>query len=388
MDYGFLSLGNDVSRIGENLSEKIEMFKKPEVVELWINMVNLYFQGEAKAKLKQIEKHEKKIQQLRTSSPKRGEELKENKNDEFQLLEEKLALLKKKYENLEQTPKFVSENRELIVSCLPNLIEEYIDPSFFTSPAINPLKILLIEFIYSSKIDAPENVEIVQKMFSICASKYSSLISYFQNNQLDISSPGAMFKFKKLLIKLKRAINDEIDFSVPQFDFLFSLALRETSTYRVKEFLDYHFRFYEGDFIYFLEVCKEEYKGFFKEQQINFITRWIELTEKNDLEKNNIGIPIPKVKRRKEDQLTSLTQKETSILINLLKEGKVIFNDSTIQTNGGISKAFYTLTGYSENTLRSNLSKPLKNFDKKELIVTQKKIEELNQLISKYINDK
>lgn len=65
-----------------------------------------------------------------------------------------------------------------------------------------------------------------------------------------------------------------------------------------------------------------------------------------------------KVKREAQDKKTCLSQEQTVLLIHYLREEKVFLKDEYLNDKDtGI--AFKILTGYSQNTLRLNLGKPL-----------------------------
>jgi hypothetical protein len=81
-------------------------------------------------------------------------------------------------------------------------------------------------------------------------------------------------------------------------------------------------------------------------------------TTKNASEiSNGIGsLKTPKIKREALDKLTSLNQEQTVLLMYYLQQEKVILRgDNLTDLNAG--KAFEILTGYSQHTLRQNLSK-------------------------------
>lgn len=65
-----------------------------------------------------------------------------------------------------------------------------------------------------------------------------------------------------------------------------------------------------------------------------------------------------KIKREAQDKKTCLSQEQTVLLIHYLREEKVLLKDEYLNDkDAGI--AFEILTGYSQNTLRLNLGKPL-----------------------------
>lgn len=103
--------------------------------------------------------------------------------------------------------------------------------------------------------------------------------------------------------------------------------------------------------------------------------------EKKDI--SFIEIRKPKVPQRKaNDNYTSLSLVQTAIFFRLLKEDQIILNDPTYQPDTELSKAIQAMTGFSPNTLRQELGKPLHHIDK-ELEDIKEVVSSLQRLISK-----
>lgn len=189
--------------------------------------------------------------------------------------------------------------------------------------------------------------------------------------------PGIKSKYFDFFLKQINQDNND-------FDYFFMLELRQTELGRVKEFLRYHALQYNGDYFEFLMSATENFRHLLQEKQMDKVTRWIEENKKENLK--IIKIRKPKVeKRTKTDDFTELSNTQTALLFHYLKKSKAIINDFTIQSDTEISKAISTITGYSDNTIRRKLSQAnkIKEIDKEDLVVTQKKLKEVIQLINK-----
>jgi hypothetical protein len=168
------------------------------------------------------------------------------------------------------------------------------------------------------------------------------------------------------------------------FDYFFMLELRHTELQEINNYINHHTQLYEGNFKSFLYDALENYRDLLQDKQIRKVEKW--LKDNSDKNFQTIDIKIPKIKvRRKDDTFTSLSAEQTAILFHYLKTKKVILNDKNLQPDTEIAKAIKILTGYSDNTIRQNLtkSKQKEEISKDDLIVTQKILKEIITLINK-----
>ncbi len=80
-----------------------------------------------------------------------------------------------------------------------------------------------------------------------------------------------------------------------------------------------------------------------------------ESTTLNGANKEESKTEKAKIKRNANDRLTSLTQEQTALLLHYLQQERVFLKDEYLK-NKEAGIAFEILTGYSQNTLRQNLS--------------------------------
>jgi hypothetical protein len=150
------------------------------------------------------------------------------------------------------------------------------------------------------------------------------------------------------------------------YDYFFACRLRHVDLLQIDAFLDYHYNHYYEDnlveFSRFLRILSRKYQDkMLNSDQIQTITEWLELKEKELQAQPVSGLTTRskgKLKRDASDNLTCLNQEQTALLIYFLQKQRVFLKDEYL-TATEAGKAFEILTGYSQNTLRMNLSKYL-----------------------------
>jgi hypothetical protein len=151
------------------------------------------------------------------------------------------------------------------------------------------------------------------------------------------------------------------------YDFFFACRIRHIDLLKIDEFLEYHYSHYYEDnlveFSRFLRVLNRKYQDkLLNSDQIQTMTEWLELKEKEVQQLQSIaGVANRskgKLKRDASDNLTCLNQEQTVLLIYFLQKQRVFLKDEYL-TAVEAGRAFEILTGYSQNTLRMNLSKYL-----------------------------
>lgn len=151
------------------------------------------------------------------------------------------------------------------------------------------------------------------------------------------------------------------------YDVFFAYKLRQLDLLTIDAFLAYHIStYYENnlqEFSRFLRICFRKHEAkLLRPEIIQTVNEWIETKEKQqkDLqgtsgdqrEKAKKG----KVKREAQDKLTCLSQEQTVLLMYYLQQERVLLKDEYL-TDMDAGKAFETLTGYSQHTLRQDLGK-------------------------------
>lgn len=136
----------------------------------------------------------------------------------------------------------------------------------------------------------------------------------------------------------------------------------------------------------YLQFLKMELSKFIAPQQGETIEKSKKESDLGEGKANILAIGKPKIKRKQNDNITSLSQDQTVILINyLMKENIILSNDTEYQTQANIAKAFQAVTGYGHDNLRQKLSKvqDLKDNGKQDLREIKKKLEKILSLITK-----
>ena len=143
------------------------------------------------------------------------------------------------------------------------------------------------------------------------------------------------------------------------YDVFFAYKLRQVDLLEMDAFLDYQLsNYYETNvqqFSRFLRLCirKHEVK-LLKSETIQTVNEWL-----TDKEKQQQGLQgtlenKSKTKRKPKDDKTSLSEEQTVLLMYYLQREKVILKDLEDSYMG---QAFEILTGYSQHSLRQDLSK-------------------------------
>lgn len=150
------------------------------------------------------------------------------------------------------------------------------------------------------------------------------------------------------------------------YDIMFCYNLRNLDLNEIDNFLRYTLELYfdrnMAEFKRFTQITLRKYgESLLKHKTIDTINEWIEVKEKQLFNsEESEGSPKSKskgiIKRESGDNLTKLNQEQTALLIHFLQNGKIILRDEYL-TNKQAGQAFNTLTGYSADTLRQNLSK-------------------------------
>jgi hypothetical protein len=169
------------------------------------------------------------------------------------------------------------------------------------------------------------------------------------------------------------------------YDYFFAYKLRELTLQSVDAFLDYHLHFYYNHdvtkYVRFLKLCLRTHTDKISKETLMTAEEWIEeklIQDKHQKEvqqekrqqalfdikaqqSESLAEPELKIKgkypkREAHDDLTTLNQEQTVLLIHYLQQKKVVLKDEYL-TNKNVGIAFELLTGYSQNTLRQDLSK-------------------------------
>jgi hypothetical protein len=193
--------------------------------------------------------------------------------------------------------------------------------------------------------------------------------------------------------------------SDPYYDMFFIRRLRQFDLLEMDAFLDYHFENYYNnvisDFSRFLKISLRKHGiTFLNPEIIQTVQEWIENKEKQvAVSQNHIQQTLESLKnqpekgrknramREPDDKKTCLNQEQTVLLMHYLQQAKVFLRDEDMyKTEFG--KAFEILTGYSQHSLRQDLSGAANNKNKinlKELdnLLTRLQIAVVNDLKQK-----
>jgi hypothetical protein len=170
------------------------------------------------------------------------------------------------------------------------------------------------------------------------------------------------------------------------YDTFFAYKLRQVDILQTDQFLEYHLaRYYNGnveEFSRFLQLCLRKHQGkLVSPLNAQTVTEWITAKEKQEelsgtAEKERTGKKKGKrLKRDAHDKLTSLSQEQTVLLMYYLQQERVILRDEFL-SDLDAGKAFEILTGYSQHTLRQNLSKY-------SLFLTKENLREIDHLLTR-----
>lgn len=180
------------------------------------------------------------------------------------------------------------------------------------------------------------------------------------------------------------------------FDYFFTCKLRHIGLLEIDSFLAFHLDHSFGnnkqDYFRFLNITLRQYQDKILSPNIaETVKEWIKLNEAVS-EKDLAGAEIKtkgKIKRGRDDNATKLNQEQTALLISFLRTGKIILKDEYLYNNEA-GHAFSILTGFSEDSLRQNLSEAaLKRIStKKNLAIVSNAIISLQLLIEKELKEK
>jgi hypothetical protein len=190
--------------------------------------------------------------------------------------------------------------------------------------------------------------------------------------------------------------NEEIERKDDFFDYFFTCKLRHIGLLEIDSFLafhlDYSFENNKKDYFRFLNITLRQYQDKILSPNIaETVQEWIKLNEAVS-EKDLSGAETKtkgKIKRGRDDNATKLNQEQTALLISFLRTGKIILKDEYLYNNEA-GHAFSILTGFSEDSLRQNLSEAaLKRIStKKNLAIVSNAIISLQLLIEKELKEK
>lgn len=152
-----------------------------------------------------------------------------------------------------------------------------------------------------------------------------------------------------------------------QYDVFFAYKLRQLDLLQIDAFLEYHIlHYYDNnlqEFSRFLRICiRKQTTKLLSPGIIQTVNEWVETKEKQqqDLKGTTENLSAKtkkgKVKREAQDKLTCLSQEQTVLLMYYLQQERVLLKDEYL-TDMDAGKAFEILTGYSQHSLRQNLSK-------------------------------
>jgi len=214
-------------------------------------------------------------------------------------------------------------------------------------------------------------IELLNKLRSAYMDTYQKVMSNYSNEE-QIEFTNALIRYNDYFL------NKENDYTpiTKLFNFLAEKYRNRYSPFKFAGFQN----FYDKELALTIKgiiekkqtlttedfLTEEEFESFlgFVNHFLNVKKEYLLLEEptENTLNGNKtangktIIINLPKVKREKNDSLTALNQEETALLAYYLQNNRVIIKDNVWVPNKAIASAFSILTGFSENTLRMNLS--------------------------------
>lgn len=148
------------------------------------------------------------------------------------------------------------------------------------------------------------------------------------------------------------------------FDYFFACKLRHVGLLEIDSFLAYHldhsFNNNTKEYFRFLNLMmRKHHEKILNPNIAETVKEWINESETeakefsgNEKETKTKG----KIKRERDDKITSLNQEQTALLIYGLRNAKIILRDEYLN-NKEAGQAFSILTGYSAETIRQNLNK-------------------------------
>lgn len=149
------------------------------------------------------------------------------------------------------------------------------------------------------------------------------------------------------------------------FDYFFACKLRRVGLLEIDPFLDFHldhsFKGNKKEYSRFLNLMmRKHHEKILSPNIVETVKEWIKDREESsskELSGSDKEIKTKgKVKREREDKITTLNQEQTALLIYGLRNVKIILRDEYLN-NKEAGQAFSILTGYSGETIRQNLNK-------------------------------
>jgi hypothetical protein len=174
---------------------------------------------------------------------------------------------------------------------------------------------------------------------------------------------------------------EEIHREDDYFDFFFTCKLRHLSLFSIDDFLNFHleysFKDNKTECFRFLTILIRQYQEkILNSDIIETLREWVRAKESGQ---DETALSDPKkdsqikgrMKREKNDKLTSLSFEQTVLLIKFMQDARIILKGESL-TFSQAGEAFHILTGYSPNTLRQQLGikgeiEGVKHEDYKEL---------------------
>jgi len=120
---------------------------------------------------------------------------------------------------------------------------------------------------------------------------------------------------------------------------------------------------------------------------INYLDNYIANNEKrSENNSKSIKLRIPKIRRDSNDGITNLSQIQTSIFFQYLREIKIVLSEEYL-TNSDLSDLIFIGTGYSAEKIRQRLSMNNKDFKKEDLKEIFKILDNINKLIKRDLDN-
>lgn len=200
----------------------------------------------------------------------------------------------------------------------------------------------------------------------------------------------------------KKYLNLAAEYFVQPQDFLydvfFAYKLRQMNLLKIDTFLEYHIsNYYDNnlqEFLRFLRICARKHEvKLLNPEIIQTVNEWVETKGKQQqqslqgIENESFQTKNGKIKRKAEDKLTCLSQEQTVLLMSFLQQERIFLKDEYLnKKDAGI--AFEILTGYSQHTIRQNLSNSKDYQNKTNLKEIDNLLTRLKIVIDKALKEK
>lgn len=180
----------------------------------------------------------------------------------------------------------------------------------------------------------------------------------------------------------------------PFYNTLFACTIRHTTLFNIDKFLDYHLARYYGNnlkaFSKFLRLLIRQYAevgDVIPKAEAVTVLEWMKEKAEEEKEQaaplSGTGEKGEKITRRRDDGLTKLSQEQTVLLLQYLKEMGAFLPDRLLP-NTIAARAFSQLTGYSANTMRQDWV----NYPNLETVENLEKLYNLFTKLSIHANNK